>query len=85
MARTTGYTATVAARMLHAGLYDTRGVSAPEFIGRTLVVSSSCWTVWRVGASTMSRTVTAYPLRFDDPSRVQPPIDSRANGSTLIT
>jgi saccharopine dehydrogenase-like NADP-dependent oxidoreductase len=34
MARTTGYTATVAARMLHAGLYDTRGVSAPEFIGR---------------------------------------------------
>jgi len=33
MARTTGYTATVAARMVHAGLYDTRGVSAPEFIG----------------------------------------------------
>lgn len=34
MARTTGYTATVAARMLHAGLYDTRGISAPEFIGK---------------------------------------------------
>lgn len=34
MARTTGYTATAAARMLHAGLYDTRGVSAPEFIGK---------------------------------------------------
>jgi saccharopine dehydrogenase-like NADP-dependent oxidoreductase len=34
MARTTGYTATVAARMLHAGLYDAKGVSAPEFIGR---------------------------------------------------
>jgi lysine 6-dehydrogenase len=34
MARTTGYTATAAARMLHAGLYETRGVSAPEFIGR---------------------------------------------------
>lgn len=34
MARTTGYTATVAARMLHAGLYDTKGVSAPEFIGK---------------------------------------------------
>lgn len=34
MARTTGYTATVAVRMLHAGLYDTRGVSAPEFIGK---------------------------------------------------
>ena len=34
MARTTGYTATSAARMIRAGLYDTRGVSAPEFIGR---------------------------------------------------
>ncbi len=34
MARTTGYTATVAARMLQAGLYDARGISAPEFIGR---------------------------------------------------
>jgi len=34
MARTTGYTATVAARMLLAGLYDARGVSAPESIGR---------------------------------------------------
>jgi len=34
MARTTGYTATAAVRMLLAGLYDTRGVSAPEFIGR---------------------------------------------------
>jgi saccharopine dehydrogenase-like NADP-dependent oxidoreductase len=35
MARTTGYTATVAARMILAGLYDTRGVSAPEFIGKS--------------------------------------------------
>jgi saccharopine dehydrogenase-like NADP-dependent oxidoreductase len=34
MARTTGYTATAAARMLRAGLYNARGVSAPEFIGR---------------------------------------------------
>jgi lysine 6-dehydrogenase len=34
MARTTGYTATAAARMLSAGLYDAKGVSAPEFIGR---------------------------------------------------
>jgi saccharopine dehydrogenase-like NADP-dependent oxidoreductase len=34
MARTTGYTATSAARMLHAGLYTAKGVSAPEFIGR---------------------------------------------------
>jgi len=34
MARTTGYTATVAARMIMQGLYDKRGISAPEFIGR---------------------------------------------------
>ena len=34
MARTTGYTATAAVRLLREGLYDTRGVSAPEFIGR---------------------------------------------------
>jgi saccharopine dehydrogenase-like NADP-dependent oxidoreductase len=34
MARTTGYTATAAARMLRAGLYNTPGISAPEFIGR---------------------------------------------------
>ncbi|HEX6790446.1 MAG TPA: saccharopine dehydrogenase C-terminal domain-containing protein [Candidatus Krumholzibacteria bacterium] len=34
MARTTGYTATSAARMIRAGLYDVPGVSAPEFIGR---------------------------------------------------
>jgi saccharopine dehydrogenase-like NADP-dependent oxidoreductase len=34
MARTTGYTATAAARMIRAGLYGARGVSAPEFIGR---------------------------------------------------
>jgi saccharopine dehydrogenase-like NADP-dependent oxidoreductase len=34
MARTTGYTATAAARMLAAGLYKTVGVSAPEFIAR---------------------------------------------------
>lgn len=34
MARTTGYTATVAARMLAKGLYTRKGVSPPEFIGR---------------------------------------------------
>lgn len=34
MARTTGYTATMAVRMLTAGLYDHKGVSAPEFIGK---------------------------------------------------
>ncbi|MCK4549237.1 MAG: saccharopine dehydrogenase NADP-binding domain-containing protein [Candidatus Krumholzibacteria bacterium] len=33
MARTTGYTATVALRMLAAGLYDRKGIIAPEFIG----------------------------------------------------
>lgn len=34
MARTTGYTATMAIRMLAQGLYDRKGVSAPEFIGK---------------------------------------------------
>jgi saccharopine dehydrogenase-like NADP-dependent oxidoreductase len=34
MARTTGYTATSAVRMLREGLYDTKGVAAPEFIAR---------------------------------------------------
>jgi saccharopine dehydrogenase-like NADP-dependent oxidoreductase len=34
MARTTGYTATVAARLLHRRLYDAKGISPPEFIGR---------------------------------------------------
>jgi saccharopine dehydrogenase-like NADP-dependent oxidoreductase len=34
MARTTGYTATVALRMIAAGLYTRKGISVPEFIGR---------------------------------------------------
>ena len=34
MARTTGYTATMALRMVAEGLYTTKGISAPEFIGR---------------------------------------------------
>ncbi len=34
MARTTGYTATIALRMIAQGLYRRKGVSAPEFIGR---------------------------------------------------
>jgi len=34
MAKTTGYTATVAARMVIAGLYTETGISAPEFIGK---------------------------------------------------
>ena len=34
MARTTGYTATVAARMLARGLYAEKGVFAPESLGR---------------------------------------------------
>lgn len=33
MARTTGYTATVALRMLAKGLYNRKGISPPEFIG----------------------------------------------------
>ena len=34
MARTTGYTATVAARMLAEGLFDESGIHPPEFVGR---------------------------------------------------
>jgi len=34
MARTTGYAATAAARMLRAGLFEAPGVFPPEFIGR---------------------------------------------------
>jgi saccharopine dehydrogenase-like NADP-dependent oxidoreductase len=34
MARTTGYTATSAVRMLANGLYEKKGISPPEFIGR---------------------------------------------------
>ncbi len=34
MARTTGYTATMAIRMIAGGLYHRKGVSAPEFIGK---------------------------------------------------
>jgi len=33
MARTTGYTATMVARLLAKGLYKRKGVSAPEFLG----------------------------------------------------
>lgn len=34
MARTTGYTATVATKMIINGLYNKTGISAPEFIGK---------------------------------------------------
>jgi lysine 6-dehydrogenase len=34
MARTTGYTCTAAVRMVAAGLYDRKGISPPEFVGR---------------------------------------------------
>ena len=34
MARTTGYTATVALRMIADGLYTHKGITVPEFIGR---------------------------------------------------
>lgn len=34
MARTTGYTATMAVRMVASGLYSKKGVSAPEYIGK---------------------------------------------------
>ena len=35
MARTTGYTATAALRLLAAGLYNEPGIAPPELIGRT--------------------------------------------------
>jgi len=34
MARTTGYTATVMVRLLSKGMYDEKGVSPPDFVGR---------------------------------------------------
>ncbi|MEI6682369.1 MAG: saccharopine dehydrogenase C-terminal domain-containing protein [Bacteroidota bacterium] len=34
MARTTGYSATVALRMIASGLYNRKGISVPEFVGR---------------------------------------------------
>ena len=34
MARTTGYTATVALRMVAEGLYTHQGISPPEYLGR---------------------------------------------------
>jgi len=34
MARTTGYTATMVARLLSKGLYSQKGISAPEFLGQ---------------------------------------------------
>jgi lysine 6-dehydrogenase len=34
MARTTGYTATVVARLLSKGLYKRKGISAPEYLGK---------------------------------------------------
>jgi lysine 6-dehydrogenase len=34
MARTTGYTATMAARMIAQGLYTRKGISAPEYVGQ---------------------------------------------------
>lgn len=37
MARTTGYAATMAARLIAGGLYHEKGVSAPEFLGRNPV------------------------------------------------
>jgi lysine 6-dehydrogenase len=33
MARTTGYTATMAARLIHEGLYTHQGISPPEYLG----------------------------------------------------
>ncbi len=37
MARTTGYSATMALRMITKGLYTRKGVSAPEFVGKNRI------------------------------------------------
>jgi len=34
MARTTGYTATMTARLINEGLYTHQGISPPEYLGR---------------------------------------------------
>ncbi len=34
MARTTGYSTAMAVRMLAKGMYTTKGVSPPEFVGK---------------------------------------------------
>jgi len=39
MARTTGYTCTATVRMVAAGLYSTKGIAPPEFVGRV----AGCW------------------------------------------
>ena len=38
MARTTGYTATMVARLLSKGLYNRKGVSAPEYLGKDAAI-----------------------------------------------
>ena len=38
MARTTGYTATMVARLLSKGLYTRKGVSAPEYLGKDAAI-----------------------------------------------
>ncbi len=35
MARTTGYTATIIARQVLAGMFAERGICPPEYVGRT--------------------------------------------------
>jgi len=40
MARTTGYTATMVARLLSKGLYNRKGVSAPEYLGKDAAIVS---------------------------------------------
>lgn len=45
MARTTGYTATIVTRMVASGLYARKGVSPPEFVGRT----EGCWEALMAG------------------------------------
>ena len=37
MARTTGYTATLTARMIAEGIYDHKGISPPEYLGKNQI------------------------------------------------
>lgn len=53
MARTTGYTATIVTRMVADGLFSRKGVSPPEFIGRT----PGCWDALMAGYAERGITI----------------------------
>jgi saccharopine dehydrogenase-like NADP-dependent oxidoreductase len=61
MARTTGYTATVALRMLAGGLYDRKGIVAPEFIGE----KAECVEYLFAGLRERGVVYTEKPMIYD--------------------